>query len=137
MNTCRSGRRRSRARLAGGVIVAAAVLGGCSDGSGDEQPSQPPPQPSVEEVGPVAAGYLCDMLLVDTATWREHPDIGLISFEGHVRTWAAEYQNFEGAIIRDHSFVDAVTIHYCPDVRDRALEALELDSLSSGLIGYT
>ncbi|TLG01681.1 hypothetical protein FEK35_23540 [Nocardia cyriacigeorgica] len=137
MSTPPSGRRRSRAWLAAGVILAAAASGACSDDSGDEPASQPPPQPTVEEVGPVAARYLCDMLHVDTATWREHPDIGLISFEGHVRTWAAEYENFEGAIIRDHAFVDDLTIHYCPEVRERALDALGLDTLSSGLIGYT
>lgn len=138
MSTPPSGRRMRRASLAVSMIVAAALVGACSRDSGDEPASQPPPpQPTVEDVGPVAAGYLCDMLLVDTATWREHPDVGLISFEGHVRTWAAEYQEFEGAIIRDHTFVDDVTIHYCPDIRDRAIDALNLDSLSSGLIGYT
>ncbi|NEW37595.1 hypothetical protein GV794_05505 [Nocardia cyriacigeorgica] len=132
-----SGRRPARAGLAVGVILAAAMLGACSDDSGDDRPPDPDP-PAPEQVSPVAAEQLCEMILVDIGSWQEHgPTVGRISFEGYVRAWTAEYENFDAVIIRDHSFVDTMTIQYCPEVRERALDALELPDLASGLVGYT
>ncbi|MFE3447117.1 hypothetical protein ACFXNW_29135 [Nocardia sp. NPDC059180] len=139
MRTCSSGRRPPLVRFVV-VIAAAALLGACSDDSGDDSNnrSPDPPVPGVEQVSPTAAEQLCEMILVDIDTWRQHgPTVGRITFEGYVRSWAAEYEQFDAAIIRDRSFVDSVTIRYCPDVRDRALKALDLDNFASGLVGYT
>ncbi|ONM48438.1 hypothetical protein [Nocardia donostiensis] len=137
MRTSSSGRYPACARLAVGVLLAA-VLSACTDDSGEDRAPPTPLHPPAPTMSPAAAEQLCEMILVDLSTWQEHgPTVGRIAFEGYVHAWAAEYEGVDAAIVRDPSFVDTVTIQNCPDVRNRAINALDLDDLASGLIGYT
>ncbi|MFE3446147.1 hypothetical protein ACFXNW_24225 [Nocardia sp. NPDC059180] len=168
MRTSHPGRRSSRARLAVGVILAAALLGACTDDSGDDPATTPPMQPpvpttaptdrdypdrddrtpdaddrspeeapAVDEVSPAAADQLCDMMRADIGTWQDQGStVARVTFNGTVHNWAAQNEGINVVIIRDRSIVDTVTIQNCPEVRDQALDALDLSDLASGLAGF-
>ncbi|WP_280236055.1 hypothetical protein [Nocardia cyriacigeorgica] len=121
-----------------GVIFVAAALGACAnDSDGDHTSPIPTPAPP-GTVSPAAAEQLCDMILVDLDFWRvQGPGVGRIAFEGYVRAWAAEYESAHALILHDPGFIDEMTIQQCPQVRERALVALDVDDLASGLVGYT
>ncbi|NEW39769.1 hypothetical protein GV794_28280 [Nocardia cyriacigeorgica] len=169
MRTSHPSHRTVRARLAVGVILAAALLSACNDDSGDDQATTPPMQPpvptmtptdrdypdrddrtpdaddrtpddeapAVDEVSPAAADQLCDMMRADIGTWQEQgTTVARVTFNGTVHNWAAQNEGINVVIIRDRSIVDTVTIQNCPDVRDQALDALDLSDLASGLVGF-
>jgi hypothetical protein len=105
----------------------------------DRYPDDRSPEeaPAVNEVSPAAADQLCDMMRADIATWQEQgPIVARVTFNGTVHNWAAQNEGINIVIIRDRSIVDTVTIQNCPDVRDQALDALDLSDLASGLAGF-
>ncbi|MBL1074140.1 hypothetical protein JK358_07000 [Nocardia sp. 2] len=84
-----------------------------------------------------AAQQLCDMIRPEIATWRDQGvALGKVAFNGTVQNWAARNNGINAAIVRDKEVVDQVTTAQCPDVRQDALQALQIDELADGLVGF-
>ncbi|WP_280255000.1 hypothetical protein [Nocardia wallacei] len=90
-----------------------------------------------DKVTPEAAQQLCDMIAPEIDNWRDQGSVvGKVSFNGTVQNWAARNDGLNDEVIRDKSIVDDVTNRTCPDVRDRAMKALEVSDLASALAGF-
>ncbi|WP_406276086.1 hypothetical protein OH799_04525 [Nocardia sp. NBC_00881] len=144
--------RATRALLIAGVLVTGPVLVGCADDKDVDSPptsptdatvsiTMPTPSssqvPNTDEITPEAAKQLCDMIRPEIDRWRgQGPTVGKVSFNGTVHNWAARNGGLNDTVVRDRSVVDAITTQNCPDVRQQALEALDIPDLASGLAGF-
>ncbi|WP_067824533.1 hypothetical protein [Nocardia inohanensis] len=134
-------------RRAGGALLAAGLLTAalaCSNSTESGSPGT-----TVTERTPVitsdgapavsteAAQQLCEMIKPEVSKWRDQgPTIGRVAFNGTVHNWALRNNGINVAVMRDRSVVDQVTTSQCPDVRQDAIQALEIDSLADGLAGF-
>lgn len=145
--------RTTRALFAAGLLCAAALGAACGDngdnGTDDAAPSpvtpsvtMPSPEttgeaPAVDEITPEAAAQLCDMMRADIDTWKDQgATVAKVTFNGTVHNWAAREGGLNDTIIRDKTVVDTATEQQCPDVRQQALDALEVPDLASALAGF-
>ncbi|WP_280387522.1 hypothetical protein [Nocardia wallacei] len=77
------------------------------------------------------------MIAPDIDTWRDHGSVaGRASFNGTVHNWAARTEGLNYEVVRDTSIVDDATTRTCPEVRDQALQVLEVPELASTLVGF-
>ncbi|WP_280270106.1 hypothetical protein [Nocardia wallacei] len=84
-----------------------------------------------------AARQLCDMIAPDIDTWRDQGSVtGRASFNGAVHNWAARTDGLNDEVLRDTSIVDDATTRTRPEVRDQALQVLEVPELASALVGF-
>ncbi|MGI5219635.1 hypothetical protein [Nocardia sp. CA-290969] len=67
-------------------------------------------------------------------TWG--PVAARVAFNGTVQNWAARNDGLNDEVLQDTGLVDTVTTQTCPDVRDRALEALDAETLAAALAGF-
>lgn len=141
--------------LAAGALVTGAALTGCADDNGTDTTTTPSvsvevttPETETETetdttetetpvISPEAAQQLCDMIQSDLDNWRDQgPTLAKVTFNGTVQNWAARNEGLNDDVIRDKTIVDTVTTQTCPDVRQQALEALDVTELSSALLGF-
>ncbi|WP_280401187.1 hypothetical protein [Nocardia carnea] len=141
--------RKSCPALVAATLLAATVATGCGDDTGTGEStattptgpavtSAPPEQDNEDEaVTPQASQQLCDMVGSEIDTWRDlGPVPARVAFNGTVQNWAARNDGLNDEVIQDTGLVDTVTAQTCPDVRDRALEVLDTETLASALAGF-
>lgn len=139
--------RRMRSVMMIGLVAAGAISAGCGDDGGTDSSaptSAPVTMPGTtttgadtDKVSPEAAQQLCDMIAPEIDNWRDQGSVlGKVSFNGTVQNWAARNHGLNDEVIRDKSIVDDVTTRTCPDVRERAMKALEVSDLASALAGF-
>ncbi|MEV6768489.1 hypothetical protein AB0N05_07625 [Nocardia sp. NPDC051030] len=58
-----------------------------------------------------------------------------MSFNGTVQNWAAK-NGVNVAVMRDRAVIDKVTRETCPEVRESAIQALQVPDLATALIGF-
>lgn len=145
-------RRMFRPTLVATALLAAGLLAGCGNDSGDEHDgmdmssapmtSAMTTGPSATEdaddtVTPQAAQQLCDMIGTELDTWRDQGSVAArVSFNGTVQNWAARNEGLNDEVLQDKTMIDTVTTQTCPDVRTQALEVLDTDDLASALVGF-
>jgi hypothetical protein len=77
---------------------------------------------------------LCDAIRPELSNWRvQGPTLGRIGFNLIVHEWAARNGGINGQVLADKAVIDRVTTKSCADVRQQAIEALELTNLAGGL----
>ncbi|WP_245649843.1 hypothetical protein [Nocardia shimofusensis] len=143
--------------LTAGALMTGAALTGCTDDGDGTNDTTTAPSISVEVttpesepttgtdttesetpvISPEAAQQLCDMIEPELDNWREQgPTLAKVTFNGTVQNWAARNEGLNDDIIRDKTIVDTVTTQACPEVRQQALEVLDVTELSSALLGF-
>ncbi|UGT44567.1 hypothetical protein LTV02_14765 [Nocardia yamanashiensis] len=138
---------RIRGMVAGALLAAGLLTGAAACSNSTESGS--PGTTTGENRGPVftsegapsisteAAQQLCEMMKPEVSKWRDQgPTIGRVAFNGTVHNWAMRNNGINAAVMRDRAVVDQVTTSQCPDVRQDAIAALEIDSLAAGLAGF-
>lgn len=133
------------------ACAAGSALAGCS-GTDDSAPVPATPAPGTvsitmpgpaqtqvpnpDQITPEAAQQLCDMTRSDLDSWRDQGSVvAKVSFNGTVHNWAVRNGGLNDLIVTDRGVVDTVTTQTCPDVRQQALEALDVADLASALAG--
>ncbi|WP_280356337.1 hypothetical protein [Nocardia otitidiscaviarum] len=143
-----------RTTVAAGFIAAGAMLVACGD---DEEPgvqdtttmttpdltttttatATTTPGQDEDVVTPAAAQQLCDMIEPELDNWRDQgATLAKVSFNGTVQNWAARNDGLNDEVIGDTTIVDEATTNTCPDIRQQALEVLEVQNLSDALVGF-
>lgn len=141
-----------RSTVAAAALAAGAVLAGCGDDDGSDPAPRTPDLPTItmttqgattspggdeDTVTPQAAQQLCDMIEPELDNWRDQGStVAKVSFNGTVQNWAARNEGLNDEVIRDNSIVDTVTTQTCPDVRQQAIDILEVPDLASALAGW-
>ncbi|MFI9505426.1 hypothetical protein [Nocardia sp. NPDC052566] len=137
----------SRSTLAIAGVAATAALTACgssttpaptgSSASTTAAPSSTKPgggttvKPSAPEVTDAQATQLCDMIRPVLSDWRvQGPTLGKLQLNALVIEWRVR----TGALQADKPTIDRITTKSCPDVRQQAIEALEIPDLASGLV---
>jgi hypothetical protein len=134
------------ALLAGIVALSAAIAGCDSTESSQSGSSSTPSTSSTTSTTPSAAALdtpeagkkLCDMMRPALSEWRvQTPTPDKVAFNIMVQQWAFSAGGLGGnaTALRDKSVVDRVTSRECPDVRQQAIEAIDVASLADALLG--
>ncbi|GAB4587718.1 hypothetical protein [Nocardia sp. IFM 10818] len=136
---------------AAAVALTAGCGGGTTTGSGQPSGSSAPSTskaptttggtsgaPSTEggkvSVSDAAAVQLCDLIRPQLSDWRvQGPTLGSIALNTTVHEWALRNGGINVQVLGDKDVVDRLMIANCPDVRDQALSALNLQSMASGI----
>lgn len=138
--------------VAAGALAALALTAGCATENTPTTPSAgdhalpsstvaPAPAPGADAAtGGVTADQaakLCSDMQAQLQSWRTYtPTIGKGGLNTVVGSWAAQNGINMIDLIAHKARVDAITQQYCPEVRQGAIEALEIPDLASGLIGF-
>lgn len=139
--------RRTRFALLTAALVVGAVATGCSDNDDNGSAASPTttllptgttgPEAEDDTVTPEAARQLCDMIGTEIDNWQNQGSIvARVGFNGTVQNWAARNNGLNDEVLTDKSIVDTVTTQTCPDIRERALGALDVPDLASALVGF-
>jgi hypothetical protein len=144
----------TRPALGAAAVAVAALIAGC--GGGGTGPSGPTassaPQsssahasgsatPSASTLAPVevtdAMGdQLCDAIKPQLSDWRvQGPTLGKVALNIAVHDWALRNGGLAMSmqVLGDKAMIDRVTTKRCSDVRNQALQALELPDLAAGI----
>ncbi|QBJ94937.1 hypothetical protein ERC79_02380 [Rhodococcus sp. ABRD24] len=140
--------RRGRLATAAATATAVALISGCSSGTGDS----PTPGQSAHTAGstaptgnsgPVAgvsdaqAAQLCTDIEAQLQNWRTYtPTLGKGGLNTVVGSWATDNGMNLLELAGNRGQIDTITTLQCPQVRQGALDALEIPDLASGLIGF-
>jgi hypothetical protein len=74
------------------------------------------------------------MIRPELSNWRvQGPTLGRIGLNALVHEWALRNGGINGQVLADKPIIDQITAKSCADVRQQAIEALELSDLASGL----
>jgi hypothetical protein len=134
-----------------GALAAGSVLTACSADDGDPAADTPAPAtvsitmpgpsssqvPNTDEITPAAAEQLCDMMRADIDTWRgQGATVAKVTFNGTVHNWAARNGGLNDVVVTDRGTIDTITTQNCPDVREQAVQALNVPDLASALAGF-
>lgn len=123
-------------RLFGAALLCLLAATGCATSTETPDPGLPPAQPA-PEVSAEAARHLCDMISPELDTWRDQGHaVARVSFNATVHNWALRSGGINAAVTRNRSVVDDVTSGQCPEVRDQALQVLDVPDLASALAGF-
>ncbi|MGX1805114.1 hypothetical protein ACWIGI_05315 [Nocardia sp. NPDC055321] len=149
-----SARRARRASLfagLGAVIAVTAACGGGTTPTGSSSPQSSTTAPSSTSAAPQtstgsgqgsgqvtvsdeAAKQLCDLLRPQLSDWRvQGPTLGGIAYNATVHDWALRNGGINVQVLGDKDVVDRITKANCSDVRDQAIQALEIPNLATGL----
>jgi hypothetical protein len=110
-----------------GSTTASASATSAPTGSSSARPSSP-------QISDAAATQLCDMIRPELSNWRvQGPTLGRIGLNALVHEWALRNGGINGQVLADKPIIDQITTKSCADVRQQAIEALELSDLASGL----
>ncbi|MBO0855290.1 MAG: hypothetical protein J2P18_16185 [Nocardia sp.] len=86
------------------------------------------------QVTDAVAQNLCDQLRPQLSDWRvQGPSLGRVALNITVHQWAAGNGGFNLTMLGDKGMIDRLTTQHCSDVRDQALQALELPDLAAGI----
>lgn len=117
----------------GGEAGPASTTTGSSTVTSSAETSAVPGTPL--QVPATAAKNLCDMMRPELSNWRiQGPTIGRVGLNAMVHEWALTNGGINARVLADKPVVDRVTTETCPDVRQQAIEALNLPDLASGLV---
>ncbi|MFI1919477.1 hypothetical protein [Nocardia sp. NPDC020380] len=141
-----------RLPLAAAVTAVVALVAACggnspsgsSQGSSTPQTSSSAPTTSSGvqtgtpgtplQVSDAVAQQLCDLIKPQLSDWRvQGPTLGKISLNASVHEWGLRNGGINIQILNDKEVVDRVMTKQCPDTHTQALQALELQTLASGL----
>lgn len=138
--------------LFAGTVAIVALTAGCDSTSADHAgmnmsvTSTPAPTTAAKSKSsaalssPQAATKLCNAIRPELSNWRvQGPTLSKPGFNLLVQQWAMEAAGVGGGnveVLRDKAVVDRATTSACPDVRDEALEALEVSDLAGALVGF-
>jgi hypothetical protein len=130
-----------------------AAIAGCGTGgspapAGSSGPSSTVPSPSATTPATSApqalpdppdsvAQQLCDQIQPQLSDWDvQGPTLGGAALNITVHQWALGVGGLpmSGRVLSDKAMIDRLTTKNCPDVRARALRALELPNLASGIL---
>ncbi|RVW04919.1 hypothetical protein [Rhodococcus spongiicola] len=144
-----------RGRLAAAIAATAALaalVGGCSNDPSPtpgnaaqttESTSAAAPTPdgggsnSASGVTDAQAVQLCSDMESQLQNWRTYPPtLGKSGLNTVVISWATANGVDLLALAGDRERVDTITSAQCPQVRQGALDALEIPTLASALIGF-
>ncbi|WP_280263171.1 hypothetical protein [Nocardia abscessus] len=140
-----------RLALLVGALAAGSALTACSSDDGDPGASTPEPatvsitmpgpttaqMPNTDQITTEDAQQLCDMMRADIDTWRgQGATVAKVTFNGTVHNWAARNGGLNDVVVTDRGRIDAITTQNCPDVRQQAVEALDVPDLASALAGF-
>ncbi|NNH70610.1 hypothetical protein HLB23_12175 [Nocardia uniformis] len=142
-----------RSTMAAGLIAAGAMLVACGDDDSDTTETTTTTvlettagttttttrgaEDDEDKVTPAAAQQLCDMISPEIANWRDQGSaLAKVSFNGTVHNWAARNDGLNDEVLRDQSIVDDATSRTCPEVRQQAIDVLEVPDLASALAGF-
>jgi hypothetical protein len=139
--------RRARHTVASALIGVALAAAGCGGNSGPGGPatdatSSGHPSPSAAPTGPnpldtaAAATKLCDALRPELGPWEtQTPTPNRIAFNVTLVQWAFDAGGISGNVrlLGDKAVVDRLTSRACPDVRGRALAALDAPTLAAAV----
>ncbi|GAB2653706.1 hypothetical protein ABI214_24300 [Prescottella soli] len=145
-----------RGRLAATVAATAALAAlaaGCSstgesptpgnsahtaDATSSSAPSTPGgASGQVAGVTATQAAQLCSDMEAQLQNWRTYtPTLGKGGLNTVVISWATANGMDLVKLAGDRGQIDTITTQQCPQVRQGALEALEIQNLASGLIGF-
>lgn len=93
--------------------------------------------PGTPGVTTVAAQQLCSAIEAELSNWRiQGPTLGKPGLNIVVQSWAAQNGALNIEVLRNRALIDTVTIAHCREVRQQALELLEIPDLASGLVGF-
>ncbi|APE38387.1 hypothetical protein BOX37_15830 [Nocardia mangyaensis] len=77
------------------------------------------------------------MIAPELDNWRtQGTAVAKVSFNGTVHNWAARSGGINAAVTRNRAVIDTVTSQHCPEVRERAIQILEVPDLASALAGF-
>ncbi|KOS53838.1 lipoprotein, partial [Rhodococcus rhodochrous KG-21] len=83
------------------------------------------------------AAELCSQMEGQLQSWRTYtPSMSKPGLNLLVGEWAARNGIDMLALARDRDRVDAIASAQCPEVRSEALEALQIPTLASALVGF-
>ncbi|NGP06802.1 hypothetical protein G6038_15200 [Rhodococcus sp. 14C212] len=144
--------RPRRTLLAVAVAGAAiAALGGCASGgqpapTGSATASTQPTTGTGVATAPSAlpggvteaqAAELCSQMEAQLQSWRTYtPSMSKPGLNLLVGEWAARNGIDMLALAQDRDRVDTIASAQCPEVRSQALEALQIPTLASALVGF-
>lgn len=118
----------------GGKAGPESTTAGSSTGTSSSTEASAAPGTQIE-VPATAAKNLCDMMRPELSNWRiQGPTIGRVGLNAMVHEWALTNGAINARVLADKPVVDRVTTEACPDVRQQAIEALNLPDLASGLV---
>ncbi|MFG1792032.1 hypothetical protein [Nocardia sp. NPDC049149] len=74
------------------------------------------------------------MIRPELSNWRvQGPTLGKIGLNALVHEWALRNGGINGAVLSDKPVIDRLTTKSCSDVRQQAIEALQISDLAAGL----
>ncbi|WP_254205708.1 hypothetical protein [Nocardia alni] len=85
-----------------------------------------------------AGQSLCDQIKPQLSDWDvQGPTLGGAALNITVHQWALGNGGLpmSARVLADKGMIDRITIKNCPDIRTRALQALNLQSFASGILG--
>ncbi|WP_245839086.1 hypothetical protein [Nocardia donostiensis] len=137
----------SRGALVVAGVCGAVVLTACGGGTNEGAESSTSAAPATTtgqtsaapgtpfEVPDDAAVALCDMIRPELSNFRvQGPTLGRVGLNAMVHEWALRNGAINAQVLGDKAVIDRATTKACPDVRQEAIEALELKDLASGLV---
>ncbi|MFF2083509.1 hypothetical protein ACFVVM_07015 [Nocardia sp. NPDC058176] len=124
-------------RLTGAVLIGVLAVAGCATSTEAPDPGLPPVPADSPEVSDAAGQHLCDMIAPELDNWRtQGTAVARVSFNGTVHNWAARSGGINAAVARNRAVVDTVTSQHCPELREQAIQILEVPDLASALAGF-
>jgi hypothetical protein len=122
--------------LRGAVLIGLLVVAGCATSTEAPDPGLPPPPEGAPEISDAAAAHLCEMMAPDLDNWRRQGfTVARVSFNATVQNWAVRSGGINVAVARNREVIDTVTQQHCADVRQQAVQALDVPDLASALAG--
>lgn len=74
------------------------------------------------------------MIRPELSNWRvQGPTLGRIGLNAMVHDWALRNGAINAQVLADKQSIDRITTKACPEVRQEAIDALQLPDLASGL----
>ncbi|MEV0546798.1 hypothetical protein [Nocardia salmonicida] len=118
------------------MLIGLLVVAGCATSTEAPDPGLPPSPAGAPEISDAAGAHLCEMLAPDLDNWRQQGfNVARVSFNATVQNWAARSGGINIAVVRNREVIDTVTLKHCVDVRQQALQALDVPNLASALAG--
>ncbi|MFD3427039.1 hypothetical protein [Nocardia fluminea] len=122
--------------LRGAVLIGLLVVAGCATSTEAPDPGLPPSAQGAPEISDEAAVHLCEMMAPDLDNWRaQGVNVARVSFNATVQNWAVRSGGINVAVARNREVIDTVTQQHCADVRQQAVQALDVPDLASALAG--
>ncbi|MEU4650454.1 hypothetical protein [Nocardia fluminea] len=118
------------------MLIGLLVVAGCATSTEAPDPGLPPSPQGAPEISDEAAAHLCEMMAPDLDNWRaQGVTVARVSFNATVQNWAVRSGGINVAVARNREVIDTVTQQHCADVRQQAIQALDVPDLASALAG--